>query len=1060
MPLWDWSAVSEPEHFVQFYETDSFLVDSLKGFISAGLNAGDACIIVARKSCREGLEQLLQAQGLDITAACASGQYTTLDSSETLSKFMIDGVLEPQRFNEVIGNLIQRVAQGNRRVRIFGDMVEVLCADGSHALAIRLEELWNQLQKTYPFSLFCGYSMESFGDSHLAESLSQLCSQHTHIIPAESYSTLESATDRLRAITLLQQQAISLQTETAGRKIAEEQLRIFELSHQRLFENLQDCILMLDFETRKITHANPMTAHLLGLAKEELKGKELWEIGLFENPQAVEEAFHELQKKEFVRLERLLMKPDGGQPRNLELVCQIYEANGHLVIQCNIRDITARKEAEAINAHLAAIVESSDDAIISKSLEGIILSWNKGAERIFGYTAEEVIGKPISILIPPDRLAEEPLILQRLKAGARIDHYETVRMTKDGRAVMISLTISPIRDLSGNIIAASKIARDITERKQAEATLCALKDELEGQVEDLRQLHELSVSLMTKLDIELVLEEVLRATLAIQGTDLGMLSLYDAQHNRLNLKVHSGFDDDFLETVASMPIGEGACGVCYEQGRRVIIEDVETDPTIAGYRDTARLAGIRACHSIPLFTRGRTIIGVLSVYFRQPHRPSEREIRLMDVYARMATDSIETARLHHQVQQELIEREQLLEREQLARARAEEASRLKDEFLATVSHELRTPLNAIIGWSHMLRSGRLDDAAATRALDTIERNAKTQAQLVEDILDVSRVITGKLRLNIGQVDLIEVINAAVDCVQLAANSKTIRLDLVLDPGARQIAGDASRLQQVVWNLLANAIKFTPSGGTITLWLNRADAEVQLRISDSGQGIHPDFLPFIFDRFRQGDGTTTRAHGGLGLGLAIVRHLVEMHGGTVAAHSLGVGYGATFTIKLPLNLTPEQVSDEKRFTGTRLVYKPANADPKPLPVLDGVRVLLVDDDQDTLHIVKLLLMEYKASVRTASSVAEALEVLPSYKPNVIVSDLSMPGEDGYSLISKLRAMEATDNKQIPVVALTAYARVEDRMRALSAGFNMFVPKPIEPHELLSAIATLAKSDTAF
>ncbi len=1060
VPFLDWSAMEKKGHFVQFYEDDAFLVNTLSCFIGAGLKAGEACIVVAKQAHREGLEAQLQTAGFDLEAACLSGEYLSLDSSETLSKFMDDGVLVPQRFNELIGSLINRAAHGKRRVRIFGDMVALLCERGLHQLAIELEELWNDLQKTHSFSLFCGYAMKSFSGNDLAEPLKKVCLTHTQIIPAESYSTLTSTDDRLRAVTLLQQQASSLQIETAARKKTEEGLKISEISYQRLFETSQDGILMMDYQSHKITHANPFLTSLLGFSLEELQGKELWEIGLFDDAQMIRQALRELEEKEAIRFENLLLKAPDGQVRNLEFTGSLYHVNGQPIIQCNIRDITERKHAEALNAHLAAIVESSDDAIISKTLEGIILSWNQGAEHIFGYTAEEVIGKSISILIPPDRIDEEPLILERLKRGARIDHYETVRVRKDGRPLNISLSVSPIKDSSGKIIAASKIARDITATKQAETALRVLKEELEVQVKDQRQLHEMSIALMNKLDIKSVLEEVLRATLAIQGTNLGLLSLCDEEHNRLNLRVHSGFDSEFLNAVASVPYGAGACGACYEQRQRIIIEDVEVDPLFTDYREAARQAGFRAVHSTPLFTRGGKIIGVLSVHFRQPRRPSEREVRLMDLYARMAADIIENARLHYQVQKELVEREQLLEREQLARARAEEASRLKDEFLATVSHELRTPLNAIIGWTHMLRSRRLDEATTNRALETIERNARSQAQLVEDILDVSRVITGKLRLNIGQVDLASVINAAIDCVQLAADSKGIQLGVALDPSARHISGDASRLQQVIWNLLANAIKFTPSGGTVEVHLERADTTVQIRVSDTGQGIHPDFLPFIFDRFRQGDGTTTRVHGGLGLGLAIVRHLVEMHGGTVKAESAGIGHGATFTIRLPLMLTAEQVDQQKRFTGTRPAFTSTNTNSKPFPTLRGAQVLLVDDDQDTLHMLRLLLTDHKARVEMASSVAEALSVLQWYKPNVIVSDLSMPGEDGYSLINKLRSAEANLDKPIPAVALTAYARIEDRTRALAAGFNMFVPKPIEPGELLMAIANLAESGEGF
>jgi CheY-like chemotaxis protein/two-component sensor histidine kinase len=320
---------------------------------------------------------------------------------------------------------------------------------------------------------------------------------------------------------------------------------------------------------------------------------------------------------------------------------------------------------------------------------------------------------------------------------------------------------------------------------------------------------------------------------------------------------------------------------------------------------------------------------------------------------------------------------------------------------------------------------------------------------------VSRVITGKLHLNIGPVDAATIINAAIDAVQLAADTKGIQLEVTLDPSARHIAGDASRLQQVVWNLLSNAIKFTPAGGHVSVRLERADANVQIRVSDTGEGISPDFLPFIFDRFRQADGSSTRSHGGLGLGLAIVRHLVELHGGTVGADSRGAGHGATFTITLPLALANERAQRRARDAESLWLPEVAHAPSQSLPMLDNVRVLLVDDDQDTLTMLASMLTEYRAVVQTAASVAEALEVLEWYKPDVLVSDLAMPGADGYALIEQVRAREVQGGQQIPAVALTAYVRVEDRARALRAGFNMFVPKPVEPNELITAILHLAE-----
>ncbi|HTG14763.1 MAG TPA: ATP-binding protein, partial [Blastocatellia bacterium] len=408
-----------------------------------------------------------------------------------------------------------------------------------------------------------------------------------------------------------------------------------------------------------------------------------------------------------------------------------------------------------------------------------------------------------------------------------------------------------------------------------------------------------------------------------------------------------------------------------------------------------------------------------------------------------------------ELQLELEERERLLTRERMARAEAESANRFKDEFLATVSHELRTPLNAIIGWSHLLRNGAIDGATAARGVETIERNARAQAQLIEDILDVSRVITGKLRLNIGSVDVASVINAAIDSVQLAADSKGIQLEVTLDPSARRVSGDSGRLQQVVWNLLSNAIKFTPPGGRVEVRLEHAGSNAQIRVSDTGQGIGSDFLPFIFDRFRQADGTSTRSHGGLGLGLAIVRHLIELHGGTVCADSPGRGCGATFTILLPLSVADESEKSRRRDTASLTPYGDTNAQHDARPWLDGVKVLLVDDDPDNLQILSVMLTEQKAKVQATASASEALQTLQWFKPDVLVSDLAMPGEDGYSLIGKVRALEAGSGRQTPAVALTAYVRVEDRARALSAGFNMFVPKPVEPSELIAAIANLSE-----
>ncbi len=622
-PRYGWDEMGDTEHFVQFYEADGFLLNSLGGFIGQAITSGDAAIVVATQEHRDGLDELLQANGLDVTGAKTRGRYVSLDAAETLSRFMLDGSPEPARFNKIMGSIIAGVTDGRSRIRAFGEMVALLWAEGNHAGAIRLEELWNDLQQAHSFSLFCAYPMNGLGGEKFIEPHGSVCNVHSRVIPAESYADLSDPNARLRAIALLQQKAHSLEAEIEQRRQVEERLR-----------------------------------------------------------------------------------------------------------------------------------------------------------------------------------------------------------------------------------------------------------------------------------------------LALVG-------------------------------------------------------------------------------------------------------------------------------------------------EQMARAESETANRMKDEFLATVSHEIRTPLNAIIGWSYLLRSGSLDKATAARAVETIDRNAKAQAQLIEDILDVSRMITGKLRLNNEPVDIASVINAAIDSVQLAIDSKDLHLEVTLDPSARHTVGDASRLQQIVWNLLANAIKFTPTGGHIEVKVERAADDLQLRVSDSGQGIGASFLPCIFDRFRQADGTTTRQHGGLGLGLAIVRNLVELHGGTINAASAGEGKGSTFTIKLPL--APQGAGRRKKKVSSLRAKEIDDGHFSVLPTLEHVSVLLVDDDPDTLQFLSLLLGESKAAVQTAASVSEALEILEWYRPHVLVSDLAMPGEDGYSLIARVRALQGPNGNEIPAVALTSYVRVEDRARALSAGFNMFVPKPIQPDELITAIANLAEAD---
>jgi signal transduction histidine kinase/ActR/RegA family two-component response regulator len=431
---------------------------------------------------------------------------------------------------------------------------------------------------------------------------------------------------------------------------------------------------------------------------------------------------------------------------------------------------------------------------------------------------------------------------------------------------------------------------------------------------------------------------------------------------------------------------------------------------------------------------------MVSTHWQTHHRPSDRELRFLDLLARQAADLIEQ-------RQDEAQRKQLLEREQAAREEAEQANRIKDEFLAVLSHELRSPLNPILGWARLLQGGKLDETRQREALATIERNAKLQTQLIEDLLDISRIIRGKLSLTVAPVNLTFVITAAVETVRLAAKAKRIQILLDLTTAIAPVSGDAARLQQVVWNLLSNAVKFTPNGGQVTVELRQINQLAQIRVMDTGKGISPDFLPHVFDYFRQADATTTRKFGGLGLGLAIVKQIVEMHGGTVGAESPGEEQGATFTVQLPvMQQTPSTVL-ESSYAETAKQETP----------LSNLQILVVDDDDDTREFQSFLLEQNGARVTAVASGLEALQVLDRWIPDVLVSDVGMAQMDGYMLLQQIRSRPRDRGGMIPAIALTAYAAEVDQQKALQAGFQTHITKPVDPEALLGAIVSLLRSD---
>jgi signal transduction histidine kinase/CHASE1-domain containing sensor protein/CheY-like chemotaxis protein len=569
---------------------------------------------------------------------------------------------------------------------------------------------------------------------------------------------------------------------------------------------------------------------------------------------------------------------------------------------------------------------------------------------------------------------------------------------------------------------ARQLAEAATERERA----LARERHARGQAE---RLAAISRALTSTLDVARLGEMIVDSVRALTGTRASILYRVDDRPDELRLFASSGDVGPALTRGTVIPATTGAVGLALRDRRPVVTPNFMQDPRIAVPPDVASwLAAVphRSVLALPLVAHGR-LIGAL-VLGDEPGRAfTDEEVGVAEAFASQAATALENARL--------------LEDAETARTLAERANRAKDEFLATVSHELRTPLNAILGWARMLRADSLPPEQGRHALAVIERNAVTQAQLVDDLLDVSRITTGKVQLDIGQVDLARVIDAAVDAVRPAANAKRIHLATALSRAAGRVAGDADRLQQVVWNLLANAIKFTPAGGEVTVSLERRGDHGVIVVRDTGEGIPAATLPHVFERFHQADSSSTRAHRGLGIGLALVKHLVELHGGAVAAESAGRDCGSTFTVTLPLS-----PHDADAVALPDAVPEPATAG-----ALGGARVLVVDDDPDSLEMVAAILGHAGAEVRTAASVAAAVATLGAFAPDVVLSDIEMPGDDGYALIRQVRG-HARD-AAVPAIALTAYGRTEDRLRALASGFQDHVTKPFDPGALVASIAAL-------
>jgi PAS domain S-box-containing protein len=628
-----------------------------------------------------------------------------------------------------------------------------------------------------------------------------------------------------------------------------------------------------------------------------------------------------------------------------------------------------------------SIEDVKDYAIFMIDAENHVVSWNLGAERILGYSEEEILGRSASRFFTPEDLSkgEDEKELRRAAAEGRAED-ERWHLRRDGTLFWASGVVTPVRDHAGTLLGFTKVMRDMTERKWLE--------------EERDRFFTLSMDML--------------CIVALEG-----------YYKRVNpaFEKNLGYTaEEFLAT----PIFD----FLHPEDRPALKAEYVK---LSTGEPTAYLENRIKC-------KGGSYKWVGWTYFPVPEEG-----------------------LAYGVGRDVTRHRQM---EEVLKLRAEElqqANRLKDEFLATLSHELRTPLTSILGWSRLLRAGQFkNEAEQERAVEIIERNAEAQARLIEDLLDVSRIITGKLRLETQPVAPAAVIETALSALRPAAEARNIQLDSVIDSTAGPVIADPGRLQQIVTNLLSNAIKFTPEGGRVEVQLMRADSHIRITVRDTGIGISPEVLPYIFERFRQADSTNTRAHSGLGLGLAIVRHLVERHGGVVHAESEGEGQGAVFTVDLPLNMTESGPGEsEQPQTMRHQTLSAADAEDvfdNPC-ALEGLRVLLVEDEQDTRELVKAILERCGAEVTAVASVDEALTSIERRKADVLISDIGMPGGNGYELIRKIRALEPEGGARVRAVALTAYAGPKDRRRALLAGFQVHLAKPIEPDELLAVVASL-------
>ncbi|MDQ1922503.1 hybrid sensor histidine kinase/response regulator [Massilia pseudoviolaceinigra] len=749
-------------------------------------------------------------------------------------------------------------------------------------------------------------------------------------------------------------------------------------------------------------------------------------------------------------------RPDGDQCWIGVVGRADYDRDGAVLGMTGVvQDISTRKSAEDTLREseevLRALANSIPQLAWMAQADGAIVWFNKRWYEYTGTTPDQMVGWGWQSTHDPDVL---PQMLVRwhesIRTGNPFEMEFPIRGA-DGQYRWFLTRVNAVRDRLGHVVRWFGTNTDVDQVKRVQQ---ALRDESNV----LELLNSTGSALASQRDLRSLLQTVTDAATGISGARFGAFFYHgkDGDGDLFTLHTVAGVAPPEFETD-----GELRTSALFGPNLRSVSvlrsDDIGADPRYAPLHAHGAAPddqiGVRSYLAVPVIARSGEVLG--SLFFSHPETGifSERTERIVGGIAAQAAVAIDNTRLYEAAQHAAEERKVLLESERSARAEAERTSQMKDEFLATLSHELRTPLSAILGWAQVLRRGSRDQADLQRGLQTIERNARAQAQLIEDLLDMSRITSGKVLLDMQTVAPAGFIDAAIETVRPAADAKNIRIEKFYAPGVGMIAGDPARLQQVIWNLLSNAIKFTARDGMVCIALRNVDGHVEIAVNDTGVGIKPEFMAHVFERFRQGDASTTRKHGGLGLGLSIVKHLIEQHGGTVRADSPGEGHGATFTIELPAANRQSQASRAGRPPSLQM----APLTPEILlRDLSHLNVLVVDDEPDARDLIRRILSDCNATVRTAASAADALAEFRTAPPDVLVSDLGMPDVDGFELLAQVRALGHAGGGDVPAVALTAFARSEDRLRALEAGFMAHIAKPVEPSELIATVASMGES----